>query len=130
MKDLYNFDKDEASAIATYEEVRKAYANFFDELNVPYVEASADSGDMGGTLSHEFHIPSPLGEDNLIICTECDLARNEEYVPPLSTIDITSSIPVKGNNSPKPPFITDVYLSKDRSTLVRVFALSGRRCET
>lgn len=80
MKDLYTFDSDEMSAHATYEEVRGAYNNFFDDLKVPYLVASADSGAMGGDLSHEYHFPSGKGEDNVHSCTTCGLVRNEEVV--------------------------------------------------
>ena len=84
MKDLYTFDKTKDAAHSTYDDVRQAYVNLFDELKVPYIQARADSGNMGGNLSHEFHFPSNLGEDNLITCSNCDYARNEEFVPEIN----------------------------------------------
>ena len=80
MKDLYTFDQSQNHAHATYEEVRVAYRNFLDELKLNYIEARADSGAMGGDLSHEYHLPDAAGEDNIFHCTTCDYARNEEYV--------------------------------------------------
>lgn len=78
MKDLYTFDASKKEALRTYEAVRKAYAAFFDELKIPYVEAEAHSGDIGGDISHEFQFPSAKGEDVILSCTQCDYVINEE----------------------------------------------------
>ena len=85
MKDLYTFDKTVDEAQETYGKVRAAYHNFLDELGVPYVEVRADSGKMGGNLSHEYHFPHPEGEDTVISCDSCDYSRNEEFVMPVKT---------------------------------------------
>ncbi|KAK2872077.1 hypothetical protein FQN49_002579 [Arthroderma sp. PD_2] len=78
MKDLYTFDSSEVAAIKTYNTVKDAYVNLFDELKLPYVIASAASGNMGGSLSHEFHFPSPKGEDTIVSCSSCEYVFNEE----------------------------------------------------
>ncbi|KAK5120921.1 hypothetical protein LTR85_005705 [Meristemomyces frigidus] len=78
MKDLYTFDLTEEQARQTYEAVRKAYSAFLDELTLPYLVASADSGNMGGKLSHEYHFASGKGEDIVIGCDTCDYSINEE----------------------------------------------------
>lgn len=126
MKDLYTFDKTEAEAHATYADVREAYRNLFDELKLPYIEARADSGNMGGSLSHEFHFPSNLGEDDLITCTSCDYAKNEEFVPDLTTtrveIPTTSATASPSSLQEQPNVITASFLSKNRKTLVKAFA--------
>lgn len=78
MKDLYTFDIDQQHALQTYDKVRAAYEGLFDELKIPYVVAEADSGNMGGNLSHEFHFESDAGEDNIIGCSSCNYVANEE----------------------------------------------------
>lgn len=78
MKDLYTFDSSKESALQTYETVRNAYAAFFREFKIPYLTAEASSGDIGGELSHEYHLPSSKGEDNIITCTSCTYVANEE----------------------------------------------------
>ena len=78
MKDLYTFDASSGDALQTYHEVREAYSAFFDELKVPYLTAEADSGNIGGDLSHEYHIPSSKGEDRILSCSSCDYVANEE----------------------------------------------------
>lgn len=78
MKDLYTFDATEEQAKLTYDAVREAYSAFLDELRLPYLQASADSGKMGGNLSHEFHFASEHGEDTIISCDKCEYSINEE----------------------------------------------------
>lgn len=78
MKDLYTFDATSEEALKTYEIVRQAYTDFFNELNIPYLTAEASSGEIGGKLSHEYHIPTPKGEDKIISCDACDYVANEE----------------------------------------------------
>lgn len=78
MKDLYTFDISSTKALATYHKVRNAYVDLFMELKLPFLVAEADSGDIGGDLSHEFHFPSARGEDRLISCSHCEYVANEE----------------------------------------------------
>ena len=78
MKDLYTFDADESSALQTYSEVKKGYTKIFEDLKLPVVVAGADSGSMGGNLSHEFHVVSSIGEDTIMTCERCDYIANEE----------------------------------------------------
>jgi prolyl-tRNA synthetase len=94
MKDLYTFDIDSVNALKTYEAVKKAYCNLFDELKLPYLVAKADSGNMGGSLSHEFHFPSGKGEDDIISCSNCDYVKNEELVDAveLKSLDIPAEL--------------------------------------
>ncbi|KAI5205325.1 prolyl-tRNA synthetase [Aureobasidium subglaciale] len=93
MKDLYTFDVTEQQARQTYEEVRLAYRAFLDELRLPYLIAEADSGNIGGTLSHEYHFVSAKGEDNVISCDSCGYTINDELAitsveqPELVTIE-------------------------------------------
>lgn len=78
MKDLYTFDLNRNYAMKTYDEVRQAYANFFEELKIPFITAEADSGNMGGNLSHEYHYASEAGEDKVVSCSSCGYCANEE----------------------------------------------------
>lgn len=78
MKDMYSFDVDKESAIATFHELEAAYRRCFDRIRVPYLVADADSGNIGGSLSKEFHFVSPSGEDLLLECPGCGYTANEE----------------------------------------------------
>lgn len=126
MKDLYTFDSTEADAHATYADVRKAYSNLFDELKLPYIEARANSGNMGGDLSHEFHFPSNLGEDDIITCTNCDYAKNEEFVPSFKTVQqaVEADAQVTGDTTSHGPsnLVSQSFLSKDRKCFIKAYA--------
>ncbi|KAM0702604.1 hypothetical protein Q7P35_010035 [Cladosporium inversicolor] len=121
MKDLYTFDVTEEEARATYDQVRKAYSAFLDELNLPYLVANADSGSMGGNLSHEYHLASVNGEDNIISCKKCDYSTNEElYSGALGSHELSqpdSSLKGLDINS----ILTSTpFLSKDKTALFNI----------
>jgi prolyl-tRNA synthetase len=123
MKDLYTFDKSTAEAEETYQSVRTAYRNLFTELGVPFVEVRADSGNMGGNLSHEFHFPNVEGEDTVITCDSCDYARNEEYVFPIKArIKHVRSVIAKedAQETPMPNVRNHTFISKDSRNVVKV----------
>ena len=52
--------------------------SIFARLSVPIVRAVADSGSIGGSLSHEYHVLSSTGEDTVLICDTCHAAGNDE----------------------------------------------------
>jgi prolyl-tRNA synthetase len=81
MKDAYSFDIDEKSAHETYEKVFSAYQTIFTKLGLTFATVLADSGNIGGTKSHEFHVISDTGEDELGFCVESDFAANIELIP-------------------------------------------------
>ena len=110
MKDLYTFDSSHDDALKTYDQVRHAYKNLFDELKIPYLVADADSGNMGGKLSHEYHFASSKGEDNVWSCESCGYVANEEVVEkkaPGTQTSPTSSLVFTG-------------ISKDRETAIEI----------
>ncbi|ORZ16551.1 hypothetical protein BCR42DRAFT_327315 [Absidia repens] len=78
MKDLYSFDKSVEDAYATYDQVAQAYSNIFRRIGSPFVVAEADSGNIGGSKSHEYHLLSSVGEDTLLTCKDCGYTANEE----------------------------------------------------
>lgn len=74
----------------TYQSVRQCYSNFFNELRIPYLVVDADSGNMGGKLSHEYHLLSKVGEDRVVICGNCNYQANHEIASsPIQVSDVT-----------------------------------------
>lgn len=65
MKDAYSFDIDVESAIKTYDKVFIAYMKTFKDLGLNAIPLSADTGEIGGDLSHEFHVVADTGESLL-----------------------------------------------------------------
>ncbi|KAH0388228.1 prolyl-tRNA synthetase, partial [Aureobasidium melanogenum] len=112
MKDLYTFDITEQQARQTYEEVRLAYRAFLDELKLPYLVAEADSGNIGGTLSHEYHFVSAKGEDNVISCGSCGYTINDELA--ITSIDQPKQVSIEHRKD----LSRWVGITKDRSSLV------------
>ncbi|KAI1348013.1 hypothetical protein F5Y01DRAFT_229646 [Xylaria sp. FL0043] len=123
MKDLYTFDCSLQSALKTYEEARAAYSRLFDELKLPYLVAEAASGDIGGDLSHEYHLPSPTGEDNVISCTDCSYVANEELATarPVTHEDPVSTDANNVRSDGVSPARVWRGISKDRKTLINVW---------
>ncbi|XP_047443871.1 probable proline--tRNA ligase, mitochondrial [Mugil cephalus] len=80
MKDMYSFDVSEEAAHQTYESVCQAYKQLFARLGLPCVQVQADTGNIGGTLSHEFQLPADAGEDRLLLCGNCSFSANVETV--------------------------------------------------
>ncbi len=79
MKDAYSFDGDTARAKESYSKMRGIYTNIFSKLNVPFRIVKADSGEIGGDQSEEFHILADHGEDELLFTDS--LAFNREMFP-------------------------------------------------
>lgn len=82
MKDMYSFDVSEEAAHETYESVCDAYVRLFARLGLRCVQVQADTGNIGGTLSHEFQLPADIGEDRLLVCGTCSFAANMETLSP------------------------------------------------
>eukprot|EP00064_Thunnus_orientalis_P003237 superscaffoldBa00000256_g3246 len=78
MKDMYSFDVSEEAAYQTYESVCQAYTRLFARLGLRCVQVQADTGNIGGTLSHEFQLPADIGEDRLLVCGNCSFSANVE----------------------------------------------------
>ncbi|KAJ1732394.1 hypothetical protein LPJ61_002064 [Coemansia biformis] len=78
MKDMYSFDVTKDQAISSFDALEAAYRRCFDRIGVPYAVADADSGNIGGSLSKEFHFVSSAGEDTLLVCGGCGYTANEE----------------------------------------------------
>ena len=81
MKDAYSFHIDEASLQATYATMHQTYCNIFDRLRLDYRPVLADTGSIGGSTSHEFHVLAKSGEDAIAFSTESDYAANVELAP-------------------------------------------------
>ncbi len=78
MKDAYSFDADAAGLDGSYQAMGQAYRNIYQRCGLPIIMAEADSGAIGGKDSHEFILPTPTGEDTIILCPGCGYAANAE----------------------------------------------------
>ncbi|XP_003738869.1 probable proline--tRNA ligase, mitochondrial [Galendromus occidentalis] len=78
MADMYSFDSDLEKCQETYDTVTGAYDRIFNRIGLPFVRVLASSGDMGGSVSHEYHYCSPHGEDVVYACGTCEHKINGE----------------------------------------------------
>lgn len=74
MKDAYSFDIDEAGLDKNYQLMYEAYIRIFKRCGLNCVITEADSGVMGGNVSHEFMVLSDAGEDTVFVCKNCSCA--------------------------------------------------------
>lgn len=78
MKDAYSFDLDAAGLEASYQRMHAAYSAIFERLGLRFRIVSADSGEIGGNRSQEFHVLADSGEDAIAYCDEDGYASNIE----------------------------------------------------
>ena len=78
MKDLYSFDRDEEGLNESYEAMYQAYERIFTRCGLQFRAVEADSGAIGGDVSHEFMVLAPAGEAVILYCEACNYAANDE----------------------------------------------------
>jgi prolyl-tRNA synthetase len=76
MKDAYSFDCDTEGLERSYKKMYDAYCRIFERCGLPFIAVEADPGMMGGSLSHEFMVPSAAGEDRIVVCEKCGYAAS------------------------------------------------------
>ncbi len=84
MKDSYSFDKGPEGLEESYQKHANAYNRIFSRCGLRFYKVESDPGMMGGAAAHEFMAPSPAGEDNVALCSECGYAANTELAESLS----------------------------------------------
>ncbi|KIH75566.1 prolyl-tRNA synthetase [Geoalkalibacter ferrihydriticus] len=78
MKDAYSFDLDDAGADGAYERMYQAYRRIFKRCGLNFRAVEADTGNIGGSSSHEFMVLAESGEDAIVSCDSCEYAANVE----------------------------------------------------
>lgn len=89
MKDAYSFDLDEAGADAAYEKMFQAYRRIFERCGLKFRAVEADTGNIGGSSSHEFMVLAESGEDAIVSCSSCQYAANVEKAELIATAEAT-----------------------------------------
>jgi len=78
MKDAYSFHVSQDCLQQTYNKMHQTYCNIFSRLGLEFRPVEADSGSIGGSSSHEFHVLANSGEDDIVFSTDSDYAANIE----------------------------------------------------
>ena len=129
MKDAYSFHADEACLEAEYSNMFETYKRIFTRLGLKFRPVEADTGSIGGSASHEFHVLADSGEDLIAHCSKCEYAANVEMSE--STRDIPTGIPadLSGVDTPKATSAEDVaaFLNIDIAQLMKtlVYRVEG-----
>jgi prolyl-tRNA synthetase len=94
MKDAYSFHADFASLQQTYQVMYAAYSRIFTRLGLEFRAVAADTGAIGGSGSHEFHVLADSGEDAIAYCPDSDYAANVELAEAVAP-EITMPAPAQ-----------------------------------
>ena len=128
MKDAYSFHVNQDSLQETYDVMYDTYCRIFSRLGLNFRPVQADTGSIGGSGSHEFHVLASSGEDDIAFSTESDFAANVEMAEavlvgerkaPTQTLKIV--------DTPEQKTIADVsaYLKTDPASSVKALLVQG-----
>lgn len=84
MKDAYSFHLSQTSLQETYEAMHQTYSRIFSRLGLKFRAVMADSGSIGGSVSHEFHVLADSGEDAIAFSDQSEYAANVEMAEAVS----------------------------------------------
>ena len=131
MKDAYSFHVDEADAQREYKKMYDTYQRIFTRCSLAFRAVEADTGNIGGSLSHEFQVLTETGEDALVACDSCDYAANAEQAVARPPADPqTASEPCKRVETPGRHTIADVsaFLGVPANQLVKtlIYVADGK----
>lgn len=128
MKDAYSFDINEERCKESYNKMYEAYCRIFDRMGLVYKVVEADTGAIGGNVSHEFMVIAETGEDTIIYCENCGYSANLEK----AAIGINSSIesheyekPLEKVFTPNARTVKEVadFLNVDMSKIIKTLIL-------
>ena len=116
MKDAYSFHLGQDSLQQTYDAMYQAYCNIFNRLGLDFRPVLADTGAIGGSMSHEFHVLAASGEDAIAFSDESDYAAN---------IEMAEAIAPFGERPAASQALSEVATPKAK-TVAEVAALLGQ----
>lgn len=132
MKDAYSFHSTQASLETTYQQMYQAYSCVFDRLGLTYRAVLADTGSIGGTESHEFHVLAESGEDDIVFSNQSQYAANiemAEALPPVSSNDHEARKPLAKVPTPGQNTVEELthYLKIPDSQMVKTLIVLGEK---
>ena len=131
MKDAYSYDVDEEGAIVSYQKMFEAYTRIFSRCGLRFRPVEADSGNIGGSYSHEFMVYADSGEDAMIFCTSCDYAANLEKAeiakPEKEPVDESGFLPLEEVHTPDVRTIEEVsaFLGVTPESIVKTLVFTA-----
>lgn len=92
MKDAYSFHVTQESLQETYDVMHGAYCKIFNRIGLDYRPVLADTGSIGGSASHEFHVLADSGEDDIAFSSDSDFAANVELAEAIAPANCTDAL--------------------------------------
>ena len=129
MKDAYSFHIDQESLQATYDVMFQTYSNIFNRMNLKFRAVMADSGSIGGSGSHEFHVLADSGEDALAVSDKSDYAANVEKAETLASTEArpAANAEMQSIDTPDQHSIEEIskFLNVDAAQCVKTLLVEG-----
>ena len=116
MKDAYSFHTDASSLAQTYQLMYETYSRIFTRLGLKFRAVAADTGAIGGSGSHEFHVLAESGEDAIAFCPDSDYAAN---------IELASSLLAPPQKRDQPEGVMQKISTPDKKTCAEVAEFLG-----
>lgn len=134
MKDAYSFHLDQTSLQATYDVMYDTYSRIFTRLGLDFRAVEADTGSIGGSASHEFHVLAESGEDAIAFSDGSNYAANVELAPaPAFNANNrpAASKAIEKVSTPDKKTIEEVsqFLNIDPATTVKTLLVKGSEAE-
>lgn len=132
MKDAYSFHLDQTSLQQAYDLMFDTYSRIFTRLGLTFRAVLADTGAIGGSLSHEFHVLATSGEDAIAFSTESDYAANVEFAkttPATASPPATPRKEMRSIDTPEQRSIDEVsqFLGIDPTQCVKTLLVHGEK---
>lgn len=129
MKDAYSFHVDQASLQNTYDIMYDTYCRIFTRLGLDFRPVQADTGSIGGSGSHEFHVLASSGEDDIAFSTQSDYAANVEMAEAVLVGERAAATQeLKLVDTPNQKTIADVstFLQTETKNAVKALLVQGK----
>ena len=133
MKDGYSFHLDQPSFDATYQEMYNCYERILQRMELNFRAVEADTGNIGGNNSHEFHVLAASGEDTIVYASNGPYAANlEKAVAELPVAEATPPEPMARVATPNQKTITEVahLLQQETTRCVKTLVLKAEPSDT
>lgn len=129
MKDAYSFHANQESLQETYERMHAAYSNIFSRLGLDFRPVAADTGSIGGAMSHEFHVLADSGEDDIAFSNQSDFAANVELAEAVAPTEArpAASSALETIDTPEQHSIEEVsdFLKIDNKQIIKTLIVEG-----
>ncbi|MAO84834.1 MAG: proline--tRNA ligase [Myxococcales bacterium] len=128
MKDAYSFDKNADDAQASYWRMHEAYTRIFKRCGLDFRAVEADTGNIGGSLSHEFQVIADSGEDAIAVCERCGYAANVEKAElRASETQVCADVSIDEHLTPEKGSIESVcqHLGIEAKAMIKCVAMMG-----